>query len=161
MVKYKSTQVAARAPLSVWKKPGEPASFSSAKNVALHLKEKRGSHDGDVKKVEKELEKSILYQAHRDLKKRFLRRANAVSGVSIKWEMDLGDLGTRINPYRKKGRKKDHFFLVVVDCFTRKLFIRGLKNKTGAETARKFEQIIISLKPPYGPPETLESDAGK
>ena len=152
---------AARDPLSVWKRSGEPASFSNASYVARRLKQKRGVTRAGDKAVKKELESSILYQAHRDIRTRFERRAQAVSGFSIVWEGDLADLGGKSIPYRVWGGGKNRYFLLLVDCFSRRVFLRSLKSKTGSEVARKFAHILSSLDPPYKPPETLETDAGK
>ena len=157
----RTATTAARDALSTWKKSGEPASFSNASYVSRRLKQKRGAVRVSKKSVKKDLETSILYQAHRDLRSRFERRAQAVSGFSIVWEGDLADLGSKSIPYRVWGGGKNRYFLLLVDCFSRRLFLKSLKSKTGAEVARKFSQILSSLEPPYKPPETLETDAGK
>jgi len=163
----RSLTAMARDPTTLWRFPGEPASFSGAGNVARRLSRKRGDPKTDFRGVRRELERSVLFQAHRDLRENFTRRADAVAGYSVKWEADLADVAGRLEPLRASTASiaeqsaGDRFFLVAVDCFSRKMFARGLSNKSGSETAKNMGDIFAELAPPYRPPETLETDGGK
>ena len=139
-----------------WKQLQRPASFSSAGYLAKSLGKKTES-------VKKDLEKSLLYQAHRDLRDKFKKRSVLATVENALWEADLGDLGGQVPPGVsgqpvKPGRRKQLQFLVVVDCFTRKIYAVGLANKTTAEVVKGFRKIIVTAN---GSCERLQTDDGK
>ena len=139
-----------------WKNLRKPAAFSSAANVARAV----GRQEGAVKR---ELEKSVLYQAHRDLRENFEKRANFATRPLQRWEMDLGDLGSRIPPERTglpiiPGRRRQIQFLLCVDVFSRQSYARALMGKKGAYVAEALKSIFKEAK---GHPEVLASDAGE
>ena len=139
-----------------WKSLEHPASFSSAEYLSKSLKKPQ-------KKVKKELEKSILFQAHRDLKENFKKRSILATYENEKWEADLADMGGRIPPELsgeivKPGRRKQLQMLVVVDLFTHKIYAEGLKSKEGKEVVRG---LTLIEKAAGSPPQRLQSDEGK
>lgn len=143
-------------PVRTWKQLQKPASFSSASYLAKTLGKK-------TEPVKKDLEKSLLYQAHRDLRDKFKKRSVLATVENALWEADLGDLGGQVPPEVsgqpvKPGRRKQLQFLVVVDGFTRKIYAVGLANKTTAEVVRGFRKIIVTAN---GSCERLQTDDGK
>lgn len=123
-----------------WKNLDLPGSFSSAEYLA------RAQHK-KAKTVKKELEKSALYQAHRDLRETFPKRSVYATRENYLWETDLGDLGGQVPPEVsgqpvRPGRRKQLQMLVVIDAFTRKIYARGLLNKTSEEVAKAMRHII-------------------
>ena len=139
-----------------WKNLRKPASFSSAANVARAA----GKAENPVRK---ELEKSVLYQVHRDLRENFDKRTNFATRPLERWEMDLGDLGSRIPPERTglpviPGKRRQIQFLLCVDVFTRLSYARALKGKKGEYVVEALKDIFKEAK---GHPEVLASDAGE
>lgn len=138
-----------------WKNIKKPASYSSARYVA----EAAGVKESAAKK---QLEKSILFQAHRDLRTRFNRRSNMATYRNQTWEMDLGDMGGRIPPELSgqaivQGKRRQLIMLVVVDIFTREIYAEAMKNKTGAEVVKALEKIFQTA---GGTPLSIVCDSG-
>ena len=154
--------------LKKWKNLFQPASFSSAEYLARQVAKEKGRERDwrkDLPGIAQDLNKSVLYQAHRNAPRRFARRHDVTTNFGQRWQADLADFGGAIPtefsqvPFAKN--KKQLFFLVCVDLFSHKVFARGLKNKTTSEVTEAFKNIIKSLKPPWRPPEQMETDAGK
>ena len=133
----------------------EPASFSSAEYVAKALKQPKH-------RVREALQKSVLYQAHRDLREKFARRSNFASVVNERWEADLADLGGKIpaaiSGEIKRGKRNQLLMLVVVDVFSGAIYAQAVSSK-GGETVAKAMATIISEA--GAAPFTLTTDKGR
>lgn len=138
-----------------WQGVSHPGSFSSAKNVSLGLK-KRNGQGKSLKNTQDQLKKHVLFQAHRDLRQIFPKRHVATTNFSEKWELDLGEL-----PGRLKARKSELLYLVAVDSFSKKIFARGMPNKSAPCLIRTLQHIFDHLEAPYTVPSLIETDRGK
>ena len=139
-----------------WLSLEKPASFSSAANLARARGKKRSQ-------TKKELEKSILFQVHRDLQENFERRSNFTTFKNQTWEMDLASFSNRIKPELVEqtnhgpGRRPHVLVLVVVDRFTRAIYAEPVKSKRGKDVAAALEKVFTVAR---GTPKTLVSDRG-
>lgn len=127
-----------------------PSSFGGKKKLIRGLK---GSPKINDPVVTKWLTNRDSYTLHRPVRKRFPRRKYIVNGIDDLWQVDLTDL-TALSTHND-GKK---YILFVIDVFTRKLFARIMKTKTGRETSEAFEDIILTE---GRSPNNLQSDQGK
>lgn len=150
----------AKATREKWLRSGFPGSYSSAEYLTKSLSRRSRGPAVRLKQVKKHLERSILYQAHRDLQEHFPKRTNTATSFGEKWEADLGDFGSKIAPNQPGQEQKERVFLVVTDVFSRQIFARGMRGKSGKEVIEKMSDIFASLKKKRTP-ALLETDAGR
>ena len=117
-----------------------PGSLSTADRLKGRVDVRR-LHDWDV------------YQRSRQPKRRIPRRAYPAYFFDERWEADLFFYTLPHAGGRKIG-------LLVIDVFSRLLFLEAVESKKSAEVARKFEDILERLPPPHRPPRRLETDKG-
>jgi len=60
-----------------------------------------------------------------------------VTGIDDQWEMDLMDMA-----YYAQDNDNVHFVLLVIDVFSKYIWLRPLQNKSGAEVRRAIEDIL-------------------
>ena len=147
--------------LESWKDPAVPGSFSGLQNFYRGLQEKgltRGKTKSEVKDI---LEKDLFFATSRGLRRNFPKRKDLVFGLNERYEADLGDLGGRFKDL--EGRVKGRYYLILIELFSRKLFCRALRDKSGPNVLAALKSIVEEdLKPPYQfEGTTLETDAGK
>lgn len=113
------------------------------------------------KKKEKELKNNyILYQSTRNLQKHFNRRTDNEVDLGERWQMDLSDLGAGKAFNIKEGEKKSSLLaLVAIDLFSKKIYARGLKNKTGTEVTEALKNIFNEAGK-LNLPKIIQSDGG-
>ncbi len=89
------------------------------------------------------LRKNEVHSVHRPKRKRFPRRQIITKYPGNILQSDLIDM-------QKYSRKNSgfNFILVVIDCFSKKLWVRPLKSKRGEETARALRSIFLSMRYP-------------
>ena len=127
-----------------------PSSFGGEKKLSRGLKR---SPKINSKIISNWLERRDTYTLHRPVRKRFPRRKYIVNGIDDLWQIDLTDL-TSLSTHND-GKK---YILFVIDVFTRKLFARVMKTKTGKDTSQAFADIVQSE---GRTPNNLQSDQGK
>ena len=104
------------------------------------------------RKLLRYLRKNENYSLHRPKRKNFPRRriVTHFPGHIVQSDLiDMQKLATK-NSYYK-------FILVVIDCFSKKLWTRALKSKSGEETAKALRSILESMKYPV---QTMIFDEG-
>ena len=137
-----------------WNKLDQPGAFSSASYLARALNK-------DKNITTRALKKSLLFQSHRDLRKNFSRLSYDASYFGELFQADLADFSNQISS-ALTGQRKGAYALVVVDVFTRMVFARGLKSKTGAEVASAFENIFDNIAlDDFRGPAVCQVDRGK
>src|SRR5579872_5323803 len=104
------------------------------------------------------------YTRHRPAVRRAVRRNRMLSaGIGTAFQADLSDMGSTA-PRRNGGTR---FLLCVIDIFSRRAWVRPLRDKTGASVRDAFEAIWTDpAMPPRTPTVvgmrvTLATDAGK
>jgi hypothetical protein len=83
----------------------------------------------------------IVKELYAPLRRNFPRRKYILKGANDLLSTDLADM-------QKLSKSNDgvKYLLVVVNAFTKKLYVEPLKNKTSDETARKMEKILDEIK---------------
>ena len=115
--------------------PSFPVSFSSlgkfykeARKVIKHL----SKHD-----LKKWSIKSNTYTIHKSARKKFHRERMYTSRIDYLWEIDLVDV-SRLKEFNDGYT----FLLVCIDTFSKYVWIRALKKKTGKDTTSAFLSIL-------------------
>uniref|UniRef100_A0A1Y1MVM7 Integrase catalytic domain-containing protein n=1 Tax=Photinus pyralis TaxID=7054 RepID=A0A1Y1MVM7_PHOPY len=95
----------------------------------------------------------VVNELHKAARKNFPRRRTIIKGFDDLWQADLAEF----IPYAKEN-KGYKYILVVIDCFSKYLWTRGLKTKTGEEVTKAVQAIFKSTR---RRPKNLQTDAGK
>jgi hypothetical protein len=124
--------------------PEFPGSFSSADKLWRHVKTRRDTPRGLTRSViSKWLIKQDVHTIHKQPSQKFMREKIIVGGIGEMGESDLLDLSML-----KKDNNNNSFVLVCIDAFSKYIWLRPLKNKSGIEVKNAFEDIFTSVKPP-------------
>ena len=107
-----------------------PTAFTGAARIARSLKK-------PFKQVRKELEEEPAYALHKPVRKKFARLPTKGHVKFDTLQADLADL-QKIKQHNDGYR----YLLVCVDVYSRMLFARPLKQKTGAEMVAALESIF-------------------
>lgn len=95
----------------------------------------------------------LVEELHRPARINFPRRRTIIKGLDDLWQMDLGQL----DRYAKVN-KNFKYILTVIDCFSKFIWAKPLKTKTGEEVTHVFESI---LKESGRRPKNLQTDQGR
>ena len=134
---------------SIYNNPSQPGSFSSKfklkralKDLNLNLKNKD---------VEEWLRGNEAYTKHRDTRKTFNRSQVITNGIRYLFDADLMDMSN-------VSEENDDitFILVVIDAFTRKLYLEPLLTKGGKDVTKAFNKIVLRA----GFPKNVRTDSG-
>jgi hypothetical protein len=129
-----------------------PASFSTPMKVWEKAKKKDPN-------ISLQLVKNVLlgldsYSLHRRVKKVMKTRKYISSGLNKYFQMDLMVL----NPETAKSNFQKSYILICIDTFSRKLFARALRTKSGSEVAKAIQSIIDENQ--GIPPSKIVTDKG-
>ena len=106
-------------------------------------------------KIEAFLRNNNNYAIHTPIRrKKFPRRRVITRFPNELWMADL----IEYNKHTKRFNQGYNYILVVIDCFSKRMWAKPLKNKSGPETARAFESILFDLD---DFPVNLCTDSGK
>jgi len=134
----------------IYTDPSNPASFGGKKALLEGVRKvDSGITLGDVSKVLATLDSYALHKQRNNV---FPTRRHISPGINHYFQMDLFVMNenlARINGWR--------YILFMIDIFSKKLFLRPLKTKRGAEVARAIHSIIKENKTP---PLKISSDRG-
>jgi len=97
---------------------------------------------------------AIAKELHAPARRIYNRRSIQLGGINDTWQMDLID----VQKYKRENSGYT-FILLVIDAFTKFIWLRPLKDKTGQEVANSLSDIIETS--PFGAPKNLQSDQGK
>ena len=150
----------AAAVINKWKNIRIPGSFSSPGYFYKGLKSSDKTGKKTFDQVQTILKKNINFQTSRVLRKNFPRRRDLAFYFSERMEADLGDIGPERFVDIRTRQEKGRYFVILIDLFSRKIWARGLKNKTGEEVLSAIKTIFEGFKPPYTFPQVLETDQG-
>lgn len=126
--------------------PGHPVAFSAPGTVAKYF-------NISYKKAKEILEHEESYTSHREYKKPRTYNPHYVHKRREQIQGDLIDIRdlSRVN----RGYQ---YLLLLIDVFTKKIWLYPMKNKTGVESAGKIREWLESLRTT---PEILRTDNGK
>ncbi|KAJ8914355.1 hypothetical protein NQ315_011343 [Exocentrus adspersus] len=80
----------------------------------------------------------LVNELHKPARKNYPRRRTIIKGFDDLWQSDLAEMGNYA-----KDNKQYKYILVVIDCFSKFLWTRPIKNKTGQEVTQAFEDILL------------------
>lgn len=128
-----------------------PASFSGPDKLFQYVK-KHGRYDISKYKIRKWLQSQETYSIQRSYRRPNNRTRIVVAGIDDQWSMDLADM-IKYSKYND-GIK---YILIVVDVFSKYLWLRKLMDKTGESVSVALMDIL------RGPrrPRKLRSDMGQ
>ena len=106
-----------------------------------------------IKHKEKELRKNQVYSLHGPRRKKFPRRKLVVYYPGQIIQMDLVDM-QKISTKNKNFK----YILMIIDCFSKKVWAEPLKSKSGGEVAGKIKTVFENMKYPV---QTVIFDEGK
>lgn len=96
----------------------------------------------------------LVKELHKPARKNYRRRRTIIKGLDDLWQADLAQLDNYA--FHNKNFK---FILVVIDAFSKFVWCKPLKSKTGEEVTRAFEDILKN--PDHRSPQNLQTDHGK
>ena len=114
--------------------PRKPYSFGGARGL---IKSSKARTNEDRERVRDWLSGQDAYTLYKPAKSKFLRRPTIVSGVGVQMQADLMDVHSH-----NKGNDGVNFLLVVVDAFSRKLFVTPLKSKSATSVEEGMRAIL-------------------
>ncbi len=143
--------------LKIYHSPGHPAAYSSPDTVYRFF-QGRASRD----QIKRALEHDDAYTLHREYKKAHRFNPYFVYHRRRQFQADLIDISSL-----KRANRGVTFLLVIIDVFSRRIWVYPLKNKSARETRRGFEQWFRALHAEGGaalskiPGRSLLTDSGK
>ncbi len=102
-----------------------------------HVVVKEGKFNIGLYKIRKWLQNQEPYSMQRALQRKFKRNRVIATGIDDQWDADLIDM----SKYAKYNDKV-HFILLVIDVFSKHVWLRPLLNKTGQGVAKAFKDIL-------------------
>ncbi|XP_061192263.1 uncharacterized protein LOC133200489 [Saccostrea echinata] len=135
----------------IWYDPQHPASFAGPSKLYQIVK-KEGKYDIGLNRIKKFLQNQDAYSLQKKVRRRgFRRRQVVVQGIDYQWEADLADV-QNLSKYND-GIK---YLLVVVDVFSRYLWVRALKDKKAQTVIGAFKDILSDSRKP----KAIRTDKG-
>ncbi|EGT52128.1 hypothetical protein CAEBREN_26005 [Caenorhabditis brenneri] len=128
-----------------------PCAFTSVDDVYKYLKPRFKSLKHE--KVESVLEDLESFTLHRQNQTKFPRLKTVAAGLFTDLQIDLAD----VSKY-KNSNDGVTFLLVVIDIYSRRLFVRPIKSKKGQVVTEALDSIFKEI---GTPPIIIYSDDGK
>ena len=144
--------------MSTWKdylienyfKPGVPAAFAGPQKLYNILKQ--NNQHVTHNKVKKWLHDQDAYSLLQPVKYRFKRQRVITRGIDDMWDIDLADM-TNIAKHNDNYK----FLLVVIDVFSKHLWVQPIQSKSHENVINAFIKIFQETK---RQPRTIRSDNG-
>lgn len=95
----------------------------------------------------------IVNELHRNARKNFARRHTIIKGYKDLWQIDLAEMQQYAN--ENDGYR---YIVVCINCYSKFVYTRAVKNKTGVEVTNAMKSIIEEAS---FTPTNLQSDQGK
>ena len=132
--------------------PKHPASFAGPQKIYKVIKDE-GKFNIGMYKIRKFLHNQESYGLHKPVRRRFKRNHVVSAGKDDLWMADLIDM-VKYKDWNDGYR----FIMLVIDTFSKYVWLRPLKQKSGHDVAEAFKNIFHS----YGKsPKKLITDKGK
>lgn len=100
----------------------------------------------------KDIKSQVVAELHRSARRNFRRRRTIIKGYGDIWAVDLAEMQNFA-----KENKGNRYILVVIDCYSKYVWSRPLKNKTAVEVTDAMKNVLQAAK--YSP-NNLQSDNG-
>ena len=122
--------------------PSNPASFSGPDKLYRFVR-KDGKFVLSKYKIRKWLQRQEPYSLQRPLKRSFKRNKVIVKGIDDQWDVDLMDM-TKFAKYNNGY----NFILVVIDIFSKYVWLRPLKDKKRESVSTALEDVLTEGRSP-------------
>lgn len=83
----------------------------------------------------------LVNELHKPVRKNFKRRRTIIKALDDLWQADLAEMGN----YSRENRK-NRYILVVIDCFSKFVWAKPIKNKSGPEVTQAMDEIFKESK---------------
>ena len=137
--------------LEIYYTPHHASSFGGVEKL-YQTAVRDGRKDVTRTRIKQFLQEQETYSVHRPVNSKFKRNKVMVTGIDDQWQMDLMSMMS----YAKYNNKINHI-LLIIDVFSKTVWLRALKNKTGAEVRGALEDIFQEGRKP----SRIQSDKGK
>ncbi|XP_061167375.1 uncharacterized protein LOC133176237 [Saccostrea echinata] len=135
----------------IWYDPRHPGSFASPSKL-YEIVKREGKFKIGLHRIKKFLQNQDAYSLQKRVKRRgFKRRRVIVQGIDYQWEADLADVQNL-----SKHNDGIKYLLVIVDVFSRFLWVRTLKDKKAKTVIDAFKDILAGSRRP----KALRTDKG-
>ena len=120
----------------VYYNPLNAGSFSGPDKLFRYVK-KEGKYVISKYKIRKWLQRQEAYSLQRPLRRHFKRNKVITTGIDDQWDADLMDMSSL-----SKENDGYMYILVVIDIFSKYLWMRPLKDKKGESVTHEFRDIL-------------------
>ena len=127
---------------TIYYDPAHPASFAGPNKLFQEVK-KEGRFNISLNRIRKWLQSQEVYSIHRPLRRKFSSNRVIVNGIDDQWDFDFMDMSALTK--KNDGVK---YLLLVIDIFSKYIFVRPLKNKTVSEVVKAFKSIFAEGRQP-------------
>jgi transposase InsO family protein len=131
-------------------KPGVPGAFAGPKKLYNTLKQNK--QVVTLSQVRKWLRDQDAYSLLQPVKYKFQRQRIITRGIDDMWDVDLADMSNIAN-----ANEGNHFLLIVIDVFSRYLWVQPIPDKSHQSVIQAFQRIFQQT---HRRPRTLRSDNG-
>ena len=120
-------------------------------------KKKKNKNTTTIRSSENNIKKDIINELHRMARVNFPRRRTVIKGMDDLWQTDLCEF----IPYSKINNNFK-YALIVIDCFSKFVWGRALKDKKGTTVAQAMREIFKSVMrdKKHKIPTNIQSDNG-
>ncbi|CAG2208281.1 unnamed protein product [Mytilus edulis] len=127
---------------NIYYNPANPASFAGPDKLYRFVRTD-GKFVLSKYKIRKWLQRQEPYSLQRPLKRSFKRNRVIVIGIDDQWDIDLMDMSKF-----SKFNSGFNFILVVIDIFSKYVWLRPLKNKKGESVANALKHVLSEGRSP-------------
>ena len=121
---------------SIYYDPAQPASFAGPQKLYRAVQQ-QGKYKIGIHKIRRFLHNQEAYSLHKPVRRRFQRNHVISAGIDDVWMADLFDMTQYADD--NQGYK---YVLLVIDTFSKYVWLRPLKRKTGEEVSEAFADIF-------------------
>jgi hypothetical protein len=122
--------------------PKHSASFGGKEKLFQAAKQE-GRHDVTRARIKKFLREQETYSLHHSVNRQFKRNKVMTTGIDDQWEMDLMDMVS----YARENNNV-HYVLLVIDVFSKYIWLRPLQNKSGPVVKQAIEAVLNGPRKP-------------
>lgn len=134
----------------IYYNPKNTGSFSGPTKL-YNIVKKEGKHNISLNEIRKWLQNQDAYSLQRPVKRKFKRTRVIVGGLNDMWDVDLASVENLA-----KYNDKINFLLIVIDVFSRYLYVEPLLNKKATTVLKALKSIFSK----GTIPRTIRSDKG-
>ena len=136
---------------NIYYNPSKPASFSGPDKLYQFVK-KDGKYMISKYRIRKWLQREEAYSLQREARKPLKRSRIVVAGIDDQWSADLMDMVKFV-----ESNQGVRFILVVIDVFSKHLWLQPLKDKKGPSIVEAFRTIFNKGRKP----KRIRTDKGQ